>query len=163
MCMEMSRLTPEQLKRLATGEPVEIVAAKVGYRIVVTSKLPLQWHYEPDFFQLARVLLDRFDAARPSQVESNIADVAEQLRQVWNARGAADLEVIERLDTGLRELATRCRTDPFTHQILMADELRGAAGDGSERALAQVNKWFADQLDWLRCIAPPKAVEKLDR
>lgn len=47
---------------------------------------------EPDFDQIARTLADALDEdftmARASHIESKIA---EQIRQVWNARGEADM------------------------------------------------------------------------
>lgn len=47
----------------------------------------------PDFDQLARRLIDGSDW---SIIDSeHICAIAEQLRQVWNARGAADLSMLE--------------------------------------------------------------------
>jgi hypothetical protein len=42
----------------------------------------------PDFEQIARVLLDASDG------EPGETRIAEQLRLVWNARGAADVEAV---------------------------------------------------------------------
>jgi hypothetical protein len=48
----------------------------------------------PDFDQIARQLVEAHSAA--AQNERDIAlDIAEQLRLVWNARGAADITLIE--------------------------------------------------------------------
>jgi hypothetical protein len=46
---------------------------------------------EPDFDQIAGMIVDRY-----TQIGGwSLRAIAEQLRQVWNARGAADLETIE--------------------------------------------------------------------
>jgi hypothetical protein len=47
----------------------------------------------PDFDAIARAFLLTSDRDGPG-----IAEVAEQLRQVWNARGARDLATIEALE-----------------------------------------------------------------
>jgi len=52
----------------------------------------------PDFVQIARnmiTLIDDDDEEHRQLVSNVIADIAEQLRLVWNARGAADLATIE--------------------------------------------------------------------
>jgi hypothetical protein len=46
----------------------------------------------PDFDQIARDAIDRWGGDEaPIQRALIVEDIAEQLRQVWNARGAADL------------------------------------------------------------------------
>jgi hypothetical protein len=54
----------------------------------------------PDFDQIARRVLgpwleDSHNSVFDANMEVSIRQVAEQLRQVWNARGAADLTTIE--------------------------------------------------------------------
>lgn len=51
----------------------------------------------PDFEQLVRTALERWniDPADGPQWARMLEDLAEQLRQVWNARGAADLDAID--------------------------------------------------------------------
>jgi hypothetical protein len=50
----------------------------------------------PDFEQIARESLDRWGGEEaPIQRSLIVEDLIEQLRQVWNARGAADLQAIE--------------------------------------------------------------------
>ena len=56
---------------------------------------------EPDFDQIARRLLDNLPdtfLTRGSHGDEAIPGVAEQLRQVWNARGAADLKAVNGVD-----------------------------------------------------------------
>lgn len=55
---------------------------------------------EPDFEQLARLIGEETGAARLDEWEYGTFDralamIAEQLRQVWNARGAADLAALD--------------------------------------------------------------------
>lgn len=58
----------------------------------------------PDFDQIARYLLDRIVDVLPGDTDQRVAaqrrdlfapDVVEQLRQVWNARGLADIAKLE--------------------------------------------------------------------
>ena len=49
----------------------------------------------PDFEQIARESLDRWGGEEaPIQRSLIVEDLIEQLRQVWNARGAADNEAV---------------------------------------------------------------------
>lgn len=48
----------------------------------------------PDFDQMALAIADRFGQDEESMPRA-VADIAEQLRQVWNARGAADIAKLE--------------------------------------------------------------------
>ena len=48
----------------------------------------------PDFDQIARQLVDAYDP--DAMADRSIAiDITEQLRLIWNARGAADLVTLE--------------------------------------------------------------------
>jgi hypothetical protein len=51
----------------------------------------------PDFDAIARASITRwgFDEEEPLQRSLMIEDFAEQLRQVWNARGAVDIATVE--------------------------------------------------------------------
>jgi hypothetical protein len=50
----------------------------------------------PDFEQMARTFLDGIDEAfTRADADKLVRVTAEQLRQVWNARGAADLQAID--------------------------------------------------------------------
>lgn len=53
--------------------------------------------YSPDFDQIAMALLKRVIANVPF-VEEQAAAIAEQLRLVWNARGAADVDEVTDTD-----------------------------------------------------------------
>jgi hypothetical protein len=56
---------------------------------------------EPDFDQLAERLVDRIWSAAAAHPEIAAPEVVtDALRQVWNARGAADAKAIERLGVG---------------------------------------------------------------
>lgn len=49
----------------------------------------------PDFDQIARRIMDMGDSDSPTLVGwIVVADIAEQLQQVWNARGAADVAAV---------------------------------------------------------------------
>ena len=48
----------------------------------------------PDFESIAREVLDGLRVAPVADYDDLVPDVAEQLRLVWNARGAADRERI---------------------------------------------------------------------
>ena len=48
----------------------------------------------PDFDQIARTLKNFIDD-HPQLAEQNVRTLAAQLRLVWNARGAADIALIE--------------------------------------------------------------------
>jgi hypothetical protein len=48
----------------------------------------------PDFEQIAREVLDGLRVAPVADYDDLVPDVAEQLRLVWNARGAADVEAV---------------------------------------------------------------------
>jgi len=56
----------------------------------------------PDFDQLARRLFALLDlrAEDENTISAQVDVAAEQLRLVWNARGAADLETIKEADQG---------------------------------------------------------------
>jgi hypothetical protein len=47
----------------------------------------------PDFHQIASILLARIADAGERGLLAEVNAVAEQLRQVWNARGAADADL----------------------------------------------------------------------
>jgi hypothetical protein len=49
----------------------------------------------PDFDQIARNMLTPIASERRPEIAGMIAEIAEQLRQTWNNRGAADLEALE--------------------------------------------------------------------
>lgn len=51
----------------------------------------------PDFEQLARQLVDRVPLIDVNWKRYTVANIAEQLRLVWNARGAADIAKLEEL------------------------------------------------------------------
>jgi hypothetical protein len=48
----------------------------------------------PDFNRIARKLIECFDPMAEPFVEDARPAIAEQLRQIWNARGAADEEAV---------------------------------------------------------------------
>jgi hypothetical protein len=48
----------------------------------------------PDFDQIARRLILLTAAVHRQPIETQLAEIAEQLRLVWNARGAADVIVV---------------------------------------------------------------------
>ena len=58
----------------------------------------------PDFNRLADVCLSRVYEVRAKGLIAEHDVVAEQLRQVWNARGAADVAEAERHDEHPRQL-----------------------------------------------------------
>lgn len=61
------------------------------HQIVEPTPMP-----EPDFDQIARAIAGDMTAQSTRSVESDdVAAIAEQLRLVWNARGAADIATIE--------------------------------------------------------------------
>jgi len=50
----------------------------------------------PDFERIARSFIGRrFNIFEPENEATLLADAVRELRQVWNARGAADLEALE--------------------------------------------------------------------
>lgn len=66
----------------------------------------------PDFDQIAQRLLEDLPDAfltRGASASSAVPGVAEQLRQVWNARGAADLDAIDSPFMGLGPFREKVR------------------------------------------------------
>lgn len=69
----------------------------------------------PDFAQIARRLDNEIRALIPSQESDQSVDhIAEQLRQVWNARGAADITQIEAAYEAASESGYRSLTELHT-------------------------------------------------
>lgn len=66
---------------------------------------------EPDFDQIARRLLGEPETIMPVRSMQDVRkEIVEQLRQVWNARGAADLQLLfaaSDVDEGLTRLELR--------------------------------------------------------
>lgn len=64
----------------------------------------------PDFNQIARVAVMTFYGTTPrpsSDEQAAVANIAEQLRRVWNARGAADLDAIDGVSNGIIDAEIR--------------------------------------------------------
>lgn len=51
--------------------------------------------YTPDFDQIARTYLARLDVSEIGDESRASAELADQLRLVWNARGDADIGALE--------------------------------------------------------------------
>jgi hypothetical protein len=74
----------------------------------------------PDFEQIARSMITTIvtdDASHRLAIEGALADFAEQLRLVWNARGAADITQIE----DARGFLVRSNADALQSKIRSLD------------------------------------------
>jgi hypothetical protein len=78
----------------------------------------------PDFDQIARASFDRWGPDDGVQRGLMIEDIAEQLRQIWNARGAADLAKIE----NVTQHAVALIRGEYGVESVSADELEQALG-----------------------------------
>lgn len=63
----------------------------------------------PDFDQIAHGLKNFIDD-HPRLSEQNVRAIAEQLRQVWNARGAADITTVEHLPKVMEDVTDAIRS-----------------------------------------------------